>query len=32
VVFLTAGSPHQVENMERTKPLKANRVELKRSR
>jgi predicted metal-dependent enzyme (double-stranded beta helix superfamily) len=29
VVFLPVGPPHQMENMETTKPLKAIRVELK---
>ena len=32
VVFLPVGPPHQMENMETTKPLKAIRVELKKDR
>jgi hypothetical protein len=32
VVFLPVGPPHQMENMEATKPLRAIRVELKKSR
>ena len=32
VVFLPIGPPHQMENMETTKPLRAIRVELKNSR
>jgi predicted metal-dependent enzyme (double-stranded beta helix superfamily) len=32
VVFLPIGPPHQMENMEATKPLRAVRVELKKAR
>jgi len=32
VVFLPVGPPHQLENMEATMPLRAIRVELKKSR
>jgi predicted metal-dependent enzyme (double-stranded beta helix superfamily) len=32
VVFLPIGPPHQMENLEITKPLKAIRVELKKTR
>lgn len=32
VVFLPIGPPHQMENMETTKPLRAIRVELKKAR
>lgn len=32
VVFLPVGPPHQMENMETSKPLKAIRVELKKAR
>ena len=32
VVFLPVGPPHQMENMEKSKPLKAIRVELKKAR
>ncbi|QOY85853.1 cupin domain-containing protein [Paludibaculum fermentans] len=32
VIFLPVGPPHQMENLESTKPLKAIRVELKKSR
>ncbi|MGB6476376.1 MAG: hypothetical protein WBF04_20180 [Candidatus Sulfotelmatobacter sp.] len=32
VVFLPIGPPHQMENMETTKPLRAIRVELKKDR
>lgn len=32
VVFLPIGPPHQMENMETTKPLRAIRVELKNAR
>ncbi len=32
VVFLPIGPPHQMENLETTKPLRAIRVELKKAR
>ncbi len=32
VIFLPVGPPHQMENLESSKPLKAIRVELKKSR
>jgi mannose-6-phosphate isomerase-like protein (cupin superfamily) len=32
VIFLPVGPPHQMENLESNKPLKAIRVELKKSR
>lgn len=32
VIFLPVGPPHQMENLENSKPLKAIRVELKKSR
>ena len=32
VIFLPVGPPHQMENLERSKPLKAIRVELKQAR
>jgi mannose-6-phosphate isomerase-like protein (cupin superfamily) len=32
VLFLPVGPPHQMENLESSKPLKAIRVELKKSR
>jgi quercetin dioxygenase-like cupin family protein len=32
VVFLPIGPPHQMENLESTKPLRAIRVELKKAR
>lgn len=32
VIFPPAGVPHQMENLESTKPLKAIRVELKKPR
>lgn len=32
VIFLPIGPPHQMENLETTKPLKAIRVELKKAR
>ncbi len=32
VIFLTVGPPHQMENLESSKPLKAIRVELKKAR
>jgi mannose-6-phosphate isomerase-like protein (cupin superfamily) len=32
IVFLPIGPPHQMENLETTKPLRAIRIELKKSR
>jgi hypothetical protein len=32
VIFLPIGPPHQMENLETDKPLKAIRVELKKAR
>ena len=32
VIFLPVGPPHQMENLENSKPLKAIRVELKKAR
>jgi hypothetical protein len=32
VIFLPIGPPHQMENLESNKPLKAIRVELKKAR
>lgn len=32
VIFLRVGPPHQMENLEMTKPLRAIRVELKKAR
>ena len=32
VIFLPVGPPHQMENLENSKPLRAIRVELKRAR
>jgi uncharacterized RmlC-like cupin family protein len=32
VVFLPIGPPHQMENMETTRPMRAIRVELKKAR
>lgn len=32
VIFLPIGPPHQMENLENSKPLKALRVELKKAR
>ena len=32
VIFLPVGPPHQMENLEMTKPLRAIRVELKKAR